>query len=113
MAKFLTADGPWGRTPGHRKPMPWELPEWRMVEPEDRISEELDSREDELCQVRQATDTARELPVGWPQVAVESLPDVSGRSSPDVVGMIENARTMGASEFRLIDPDGEEMVFRL
>ena len=113
MAKFIMADGPWGWTPGRRKPMPWELPEWQMVEPEDRLFERLDPREDELCQVRQAIEAARERPMGFPNVAVDSLPRMNDLSSPDMLGLIENARAVGASAFRLVDPEGDEMKFRL
>jgi hypothetical protein len=112
LMRFMTSEGPWGFTPGWRKLLPSEMPEWEMVKPGDRVFEALDRKEGERCEIRQAIELARELPLGGLE-RVDSLPSMNDLSAPSILGMIESARTLGADEFRLIDPDGEEMLFRL
>ncbi len=86
MAVLLRADGPWGQAPRNRKLRPWETPKWEMIEPKDRVFERLDRHEEELCEVRQAIELARDLPMGW--------------------------RDSGTDEFHRVDPRDQTMTFR-
>jgi len=56
-----------------------------MVDPDDRLFERLDPHEEELCEVRQAIEHARGLPMGW--------------------------RDSGADEFHRVDPRDQTMRF--
>jgi hypothetical protein len=72
-------------------------------------------QEIEMDQVWAAIEIMRELPVGWPNIQVDSLPDTNGNTltDPATLGFLDAAKQLGTSGFTMHDPNGEQLEFQI
>ena len=79
--------------------------------PELGTSDPLANARDALRRKKEIKD---ELPNSWPEVEVESLPDFNGNviNDPNIIKLIEDAKSLGTPSFTLRDPTGKTMEFR-
>lgn len=99
----FTLRDPSGETMKFRHIFP-DSPEWEKTQ-----------QEIEMDQVRAAIEIMREIPVGWPNIPVDTLPDTSDNNLTDplTLGFLDAAKQLGTSEFTMHDPNGEQLEFRL